>query len=237
MKDKRSELSVFQAYRLYAGGRLLTTFLIFSIGEILVYLFCVSLELGLDSCFDGHSTADVLHDLSSNLSQRGNSDPTQWIFATTLSTSILLLQQIDRSNPGGKFFRTVKGGFSTYRKYRIVVNMMILVSAVICATVAFLLDYFGIIGLKGGIVSSIACVTSVVYSMSVYCIAIRIKNKVFSSVTGILTVVICSCIFGSLPLRGTEVLIPFVILLAIGLVLLPISMRSYFYYYKRVFWD
>lgn len=236
MKNKKNGLTLFQSYRLYSGGGLLSSFLVFAIGEILVYLFCVSLELWLDSCFDGHSTADVLHDLSSNLSQRGNSDPTQWIFATTLSTSILL-QQFDRSNPGGKFFRTVKGGFSTYRKYRFVVNMIILVSAVICATVAFLLDYFGIIGLKGGIVSSIACVTSVVYSTSVYCIAIRIKNKVFSSVTSILTVVICSCIFGSLPLKGTEVMIPFIILLAIGLVLFPISMRSYFSYYKRVFWD
>ena len=236
MKNKKNGLTLFQSYRLYSGGGFLSGFLVFAIGEILVYLFCVSLELGLDSCFDGHSTADVLHDLSSNLSQRGNSDPTQWIFATTLSTSILL-QQFDRSNPGGKFFRTVKGGFSTYRKYRFVVNMIILVSAVICATVAFLLDYFGIIGLKGGIVSSIACVTSVVYSTSVYCIAIRIKNKVFSSVTSILTVVICSGIFGSLPLMGTEVMIPFIILLAIGLVLFPISMRSYFSYYKRVFWD
>ena len=236
MKNKKNGLTLFQSYRLYSGGGFLSSFLVFAIGEILVYLFCVSLELGLDSCFDGHSTADVLHDLSSNLSQRGNSDPTQWIFATTLSTSILL-QQFDRSNPGGKFFRTVKGGFSTYRKYRFVVNMIILVSAVICATVAFLLDYFGIIGLKGGIVSSIACVTSVVYSTSVYCIAIRIKNKVFSSVTSILTVVIFSGIFGSLPLMGTEVMIPFIILLAIGLVLFPISMRSYFSYYKRVFWD
>ena len=77
---------------------------------------------------------------------------------------ILYLRRAFYRAQSGKFFRTVKGGFETYKKYQIVVYMTILSSTVLCATVAFLLDHFGIIALKGGIAFSVACVTSVVYA-------------------------------------------------------------------------
>ena len=237
MKNRKSELSMLQSYRMYAGGRLLTSFLIFSIGEILMYLFCVFFAFIMNAWSDGHSFVDVFNNLASNLSQKDNLDPHSWIFAISLATGIILIRQFDKSNPGGKFFRTVKGGFETYKKYQIVVYMTILSSAVLCATVAFLLDHFGIIALKGGIASSVACVTSVVYALTIFSIANRFKNKISSSAISILTVSFCSGIFGDRTLLERGDVNIFIILLVIGLILLPLSMRLYFSFYKRECWD
>jgi hypothetical protein len=101
----------------------------------------------------------------------------------------------------------------------------------------FLLDHFEIIGMEGGSVTSIALVTSVVFSMVTLCFTSRIKKVVLSGAIGILTFMIFTFLLWGITIVKSDTVLPYVLLLAIGLVLLPIAMRSYFSFYKRVYWD
>ena len=238
MKDKRSELSVFQAYRLYTGESPLKSVLILIFLEIFCYGALSYLTRWMDFFSDELSSDSAIEEAFMSLSQRDGSHHFSWMDGIVVGIGLVLItQRFDRSNPGGKFFRTVKGGFETFKKYRIIVHLSILVSVAVCAICMLLLDHFEIIGMEGGIVISIAFVTSVVFSMVILCFTSRIKKVVLSGAIGILTFMIFTFFLWVITIIKSDTVLPYVLLLAVGLALLPISMRSYFYFYKRVYWD
>lgn len=237
MKDKKNELSVFQAYRLYTGDGLLENIFILSVAEMLLYIFLSCMNRFTYFSLSEHSFFDTLKIVFANLSRRDESDLFSCMIGLTIAVGVKLIQRYDKSTPGGKFFHTVKGGFNTFRKYRVGFFLSILIPVILCATEVFLFDRFEIIGMDGGIVYSICIVTAVVFALIAYCFISRIKNKISSAVIGFLTFIFCVGLFGTLAMLKVESLILYIILLAIGLVLLPIAMRSYFSFYKRVYWD
>jgi len=238
MKDKRSELSMLQAYRLYTGESPLKSVLILVFMEIICYGALSYLTRWMDFFSDDLSSAGAFKEAFMSLSQRDGSHPFSWMNGIVVGIGLVLMTlRFDRSNPGGKFFRTVKGGFETLKKYCIIVHLTFFVSTLVCAIAMFLLDHFEIIGMEGGIVISIAFVTSVVFSMVILCFTSRIKKVVLSGAIGILAVMIFNFLLWVITIIKSDTVLPYVLLLAIGLVLLPISMRSYFYFYKRVYWD
>lgn len=238
MKDKRSELSMLQAYRLYTGESPLKSVLVYNFLMIICYGGLSYLTRLMDFFSDELSSDSAIEEAFMSLSQRDGSHPFSWMNGIVVGVGLMLItQRFDRSNPGGKFFRTVKGGFETFKKYRIIVHLTFLVSISVCAIAMFLLDHFEIIGMEGGIVTSIALVTSVVFSMVTLCFTSRIKKVVLSGAIGILTFMIFTFLLWGITIIRSDTVLPYVLLLAIGLILLPISMRSYFSFYKRVYWD
>ena len=238
MKNKKSELSMLQAYKLYTGESPMRRVLILLFTEIICYGALSYLTRWMDFFSDELSSDSAIEEAFMSLSQRDGSHPFSWMNGIVVGIGLVLItQRFDRSNPGGKFFRTVKGGFETFKKYRIIVHLTFLVSIAVCAIAMFLLDHFEIIGMEGGIVTSIALVTSVVFSMVILCFTSRIKKVVLSGAIGILTFMIFTFFLWGITIIKSDTVLPYVLLLAIGLVLLPISMRSYFYFYKRVYWD
>ena len=237
MKDKRSELSVFQAYRLYTGDGLLENIFMFSASEMLLYFVLSCSNRFAFFSLSEQSFFDTLKIVFANLSRRDESDLFSCMIGLVVGIGVLLIQRYDKSTPGGKFFHTVKGGFDTFKKYRVGVFLSILIPVILCATEVFLFDRFEIIGMDGGIVYSICIVTAVVFALIAYCFISRIKNKISSAVIGFLTIIICVLFFGVLVMIEAETLVPYIIIFAIGIVLLLISMRSYFSFYKRVYWD
>ena len=237
MKDKKNELSVFQAYRLYTGDGLLENIFMFSVSEMLLYFVLSCSNRFAFFSLSEQSFFDTLKIVFANLSRRDESDLFSCMIGLVVGIGVLLIQRYDKSTPGGKFFHTVKGGFDTFKKYRVGVFLSILIPVILCATEVFLFDRFEIIGMDGGIVYSICIVTAVVFALIAYCFFSRIKNKISSAVIGFLTIIICVLFFGVLVMIEAETLVPYIIIFAIGIVLLLISMRSYFSFYKRVYWD
>ena len=237
MRDKRRQPTLSEACRLYTGSSLLKNIVVYSVLEMMAYIFLSYFHRCM-LCFSGElSFVDSLKVAAANLSQRDGSSPIMWMSAVAISTEALLIPQYDRSAPGGKLFRTVKGGFETFKRYRIGVYLSFLAAVTVCATGVFLLDHFKIIGVTGGISYSINCLTSIVLTLIVFCFVNRFKNVIPSIVISTLMILVCTLSFGVLTDLNKETVLPFVILLAVGLAILPIAMSSYFAFYKRKYWD
>jgi hypothetical protein len=159
------------------------------------------------------------------------------VFAPAIINVIILLSQYNKDKPGGKLFRTVKGGFDTFVSYRTGAYISMLLSIIIYGGVMLLFALFGLIGLHGGVSAVIAVVVSSMAAMGVVTFMLLIKNE---AVLGITSVLVMFAVTGSctvlLPML-TDSLLPHLYIGILGAALIAVSTKAYFSHYKKHIWN
>ncbi len=229
---RESKLTVSQALKLYTGTGLVETILVLAAFELAFYIgasVCMTLMIMLG---EGISYFEAVR----NISETPAGDCIM-AFAPSVINCIVLLSQYSKDKPGGKQFRTVKGGFETFVSYRTGAYISMIFSMIIYGGVVLVLSLFGVLGLHGGVSAAIAAVVSVITAMGVVTFFLLIEDE---RVCALVSVVAALSITGSctalLPML-TDSLIPHLIIGIIGAVLASVSTSMYFSHYRQKRWN
>ena len=142
---KRNSLTLSQAHKLYTGNSIGKASLILSLFAVLGYSASL-LFIFLMSWLSKGDPAEARLELSGTVIVN--------IFLALDSGIILMITGLinyDKQYPGGKFFRSVNGGFDTYRKMKhaaLITRITALFSVMLLGALA---DILGIMKLKNGI--------------------------------------------------------------------------------------
>ncbi len=229
---RESKLTVSQAMKLYTGTGLAETILGLAAYDLIFYIsasVCMTLMIMLG---EGISYPEAVR----NISETPAGDCIM-VFAPAIINVIILLSQYNKDKPGGKLFRTVKGGFDTFVSYRTGAYISMLLSIIIYGGVMLLFALFGLIGLHGGVSAVIAVVVSSMAAMGVVTFMLLIKNE---AVLGITSVLVMFAVTGSctvlLPML-TDSLLPHLYIGILGAALIAVSTKAYFSHYKKHIWN
>lgn len=230
MEKTKSSLTMSQALKLYNGASLPVLTLQFSGAMIVFYLVSIAfftLLLGLDKGFaEAHKA--ISEEIVSNVYMG--------IIAGS-STAILSALTYEKRLPGGKFFRSVKGGFATYRKMRIAFQLSIvtgicLYAGVICALNAIIPI------MKHGTPTCISVALFLLLGTGIVNLINLIKNDLARSVSNILLLFACG-LTGVLTVFVGEGQLGIVHIVAaiLAVVLMPISHTLMLASYRKHRWD
>ena len=137
---RESKLTVSQAMKLYTGTGLAETILGLAAYDLIFYIgasVCMTLLVMFG---EGISYPEAVR----NISETPAGDCIM-VFAPAIINVIILLSQYNKDKPGGKLFRTVKGGFDTFVSYRTGAYISMLLSIIIYGGVMLLFALFGLI--------------------------------------------------------------------------------------------
>lgn len=109
---KSNSLTLSQAHKIYTGNSMGLYTLKLSVGGVLMYLATL-LTMVLLPALDGGNITTVWSDY--NVSAITNTFLTMDAGIVLMITGLI---HYDKQLPGGKYFRTVNGGFDTYRKMK-----------------------------------------------------------------------------------------------------------------------
>lgn len=229
---RESKLTVSQALKLYTGTGLLGTIIGLAVYELAFFIsasVCMTLIIMLS---EGISYPEAVQ----NVSETPAIDCIM-AFAPALINVIVLLSQYGKNKPGGKLFRTVKGGFETFVSYRTGAYTSMIFSMIIYGGVVLVLALVGVLGLHGGVSAVIATIVSSIAAMGIVTFMLPIKNDAvlgFASVVATCAITaVCTPLLPAL----TDSLIPHLIIGIIGAVLVAVSTRVYFRHYRMTHWD
>lgn len=186
MKKNKTSLTISQALKIYNGSSLPTLTLQFSCVMAVLYIATIAfftLLIGAGNSFAAAREEVIESHISS-------------IFLTMvggIAVSITSVLTYEKKLPGGKFFRSVKGGFDTYKKMR---------AALVLSTIIGICLYTGII-----------CVLNAVIPIMIHGTATCISVAVFQ-VLGVGIVNLVNAIKNDL----ARVLLNLILLLALSLV-------------------
>lgn len=232
MQENKSPLTVSQALNLYTGTGLPGTILGLAAYEVLFYLgafVCMTLMIMLG---EGISFPEAV----SNIAETPAGDCVM-VFAPGLINCIVLLQQFNRDQPGGKLFRTVKGGFGTFVNYRTGAYISELLSMLLFGSAVLLLDIAGIAKIHGGLSAVIALVVSNIAAIGVVTFILPAKNEFVLGAGSVITMFAitgsCTMLLPAL----SDSLIPHLITGIAGAVLVAVSSKVYFAHYRNNRWD
>ena len=232
MQENKSPLTISQALKLYTGTGLGGTVLGLAAYEVLFYIGAfVSMTLMI-MLGEGISYPEAVR----NIAETPAGDCVM-VFAPGIINCIVLLSQYTKDKHGGKFFRTVKGGFGTFVRYRTGVYNSELLSMLLFGTAALLLDIAGIAKIHGGLSAVIALVVSNIAAAGIVTFMLPAKNEL---VLGAGSVIAMFAITGSctilLPMLSDN-LIPHLVTGIAGAVLAAVSSNVYFAHYRKNRWD
>ena len=229
---RESKLTVSQALKLYTGTGLGGTVLGLTVYELLYYIgasVCMTLMIMLG---EGISYPEAVR----NISETPAGDVIM-VFAPSIINCIVLLSQYGRDKPGGKLFRTVKGGFRTFVSYRTGAYISMFLSTIIYGGAVLVLALVGVLGLHGGVSTVIAVVVSSIAAIGAVTLMLPIKNE---GVLALVSILVTFAVTGSctilLPML-TDSLIPHFIVGIVGALLVAVSTRVYFLHYRKNRWD
>ena len=232
MQENKSPLTISQALKLYTGTGFAGTVLGLAAYEVLFYLgafVCMTLMIMLGE--------GILYpEAVSNIAETPAGDCVM-VFAPTLINIIVLLSQYTKDKPGGKLFRTVKGGFGTFVNYRTGVYICELLSMLLFGAAALLLDITGMAKIHGGLSAVIALVVSNIAAIGVITFILPVKNEFVLGAGSVITMfaITCSCTI-LLPMLSDN-LIPHLVTGIAGAVLVAASSNVYFAHYRKNRWD
>lgn len=150
MENKRSSIPWLKAYELYTGRSFLNNTLKLTLFSIALYMFFI-LFTAFISGIEGEGFKNGI-------------DSTANLFIVNVYGSLFVLMRLwsngAKEDPGGKFFRTVKGGFDTYAKAHTAIICEAAVMIILFFAVAALISKAGILPLMYGIKG---CVSSAVF--------------------------------------------------------------------------
>ena len=229
---KNNSISLSNALRMYLGGGRAPFSPVLFFGSIILYGIMMAFMLLIGMIDNSFDFGETKHEMFSNWIS-------DFIMAMMLGPVIATECSLtyEKRLPGGKFFRTVKGGFETYEQFRkALVMTMVLQSAVYCIF-AGILHAVGLVPLCGGLNT---CIATFVFSLLGIClgnVSVVVRNDFLRGVAGAL-LVIGIIAAGTSLLILTEGKLSFIhyIAAAAAAVLLPVSTKAMLAYYKKNCW-
>lgn len=141
---KRNSLTLSQAHKLYTGNSMGKSALLLSLFAVLGY-FASLLCIFLMSWLSEGNPADAMRELKGSVIIN--------VFLAMDSGIILMITGLinyEKHNPGGKFFRSVNGGFDGYRKMKNAALINRLAALFTVMLLGALADILGITKLRNG---------------------------------------------------------------------------------------
>ena len=235
MRENKSHLTVSQALKFYTGTGLAGTILGLAAYEVIFFAGAYAMMTLVIALSEGISLSNAV----SNIAEAPAGDCVM-AFAPALINCLVLLVPNDRSAPGGKLFRTVKGGFDTFARERVGIYISTVLAALIFCIFAFLLDLIGIAKTQNGLSAVIAVFVSSLMSLGAGTFALLIPGDalrgfasvLISFVTGAGVAIVLNILR---TLNGS--LLPHIIAGIVGAALMIISAKVYLSYYKKNLWN
>ena len=227
MRENKSHLTVSQALKFYTGTGLAGTILGLAAYEVIFFAGAYAMMTLVIALSEGISLSNAV----SNIAEAPAGDCVM-AFAPALINY--------RSAPGGKLFRTVKGGFDTFARERVGIYISTVLAALIFCIFAFLLDLIGIAKTQNGLSAVIAVFVSSLMSLGAGTFALLIPGDalrgfasvLISFVTGAGVAIVLNILR---TLNGS--LLPHIIAGIVGAALMIISAKVYLSYYKKNLWN
>ena len=235
MQENKSPLTVSQALKGYTGSGLTITILVLAAYECIFYAGAYASMALVIALSDGTSFMEAI----ANIAETPAGDCIM-AFAPALINCLILLVPNDRSAPGGKLFRTFKGGFDTYKKSRIGIYVSAALAALIFSLFAMLLDITGLAKVQNSIFAETAVFVSSLAALGAGTLALIIRND---SARGFISVIVCFAVNAGVAialnilttLNGS--ILPHIVVGIIGAVISVIAAKAYLSYYKKNLWD
>ncbi|MBQ8960551.1 MAG: hypothetical protein IJ071_04955 [Ruminococcus sp.] len=232
MNKKSSPVTIPQAMKIYLGTGMMKETLLLSLFPLILLLTMLVgvFIIGL---------LEFRGDFQATASKLTGSSVTSFIYGLILAPvlGIELLLTYDRELPGGKFFRTVRGGFSTFAKFRTGLTLSMIVQTTVYLAVVLLLQITKLMPLKWGVSCIIATFISALLAIGLCGFAVIIKDNAARSITvtlGTFAVIIT----GPLSLYITDGRLTLIHLAAAAAAALLIFLSNKFVlaYYKKYRW-
>ena len=228
MENNRSSLTWHKAYNIYTGR----TFpkMVAQISLILLAMFfCFKLFMLFFEFLDGDDP-DSVHSLWIN-------DMIATIFCGIITT-IRICATYNKDVPGGKFFRTVKGGFDTFKKAHYSMAAESAAVAFIFCAVIGILSAAGFAPLSYGAASCVSIFIFVVLARAAGSFVSMTNNSVLRSVLVIITeYLICAMGIVSLILTDGKLGAVHIAAAAAAVVLTVLSEIAVVRNYRKKHWD
>lgn len=235
MQANKSPLTVSQALKVYTGTGLVGTILGLALYECLFFVGAYAAMALVIALSDGTSFTEAIANIAET--PAGNS---MMAMAPALINCFILLVPYDRNAPGGKLFRTFKGGFYTFIKSRIGIYVSAVLAALFFCVFALILDFVGLAKAQYSIFAETAAFTATLAALGAGTLAQLIRNdalRSFISVIVCFAVTVGGAIGLYIPAGLSGSIIPLVIAGIAGAALLVISVKAYLSYYKKNLWD
>ena len=216
MRNK-SPLTVSQALKVYTGTGLAGTILGLAAYECVFYVGAYAAMALVIALSDGTSFLEA----TANIAETPAADSIM-AFASALINCFILLVPHDRNAPGGKLFRTVRGGFGTFTRSRIGIYISAVLAALIFCVFALVLDLGGIAKLQNSIYAEAAAFILTLAALGAGTLALL-------TVGGVIGLNTLAALNGSA--------LPHIFVGIGGAGLLAIAVKIYLTYYKRNLWD
>lgn len=175
MNKNGSAITMSKALKLYNGrsmGEMMLKTSLFSIGSYAATLLLFVLMGAVSSGGFDAARNDIGESMVSD---------TILVIDTAIINLILSQLTFEKHMPGGKFFRTVNGGFDTYRKASSAVCISRIVNIAVTAATAGLLHISGIMKLKYGMASVITAIIFLVLAIGICNLISMIFNSTLSA--------------------------------------------------------
>ena len=225
MENNRSDITYAEAYRIYNGKGFcenvakisITALGMFLIG---IFLLCfISFMSG--NGFLNPEAADALMPV--------------WCGITAMLRMFLYYE---KDSPGGKYFRTVKGGFDTFVRADIMTAAERILTTLAYLAVVVVLDATGLIKLKYGINS---CISTFIFIMLFVAVSMFLKllgNKALAGVCfSIVLLLTIGVGYAAMSLTDGKIGAPHIAAAAAIAFLMPISLRAVHINYRKKYWD
>ncbi|MCR5431595.1 MAG: hypothetical protein K6E95_03455 [Lachnospiraceae bacterium] len=220
MNKQPNSPNIPDSYMLYSGRSLIHNVLEHASGSLIYFLFIILFERLTGLMADSPSK---------------ESTSFYYIFYPVLVSFMMMQNQFTKEDPGGKLFRTIKGGFATYVRYHIGLNTVVVISAILFSSIAVLLGDLGLISINNGITDFMKISLSCISSLTIFnMIFPRIMNKGVLIALFILSTLIISMIY--FIIIPADKITPYIVICVAEAVLLPLSILSYVRCYKRKYW-
>lgn len=162
------------------------------------------------------------------------------LISQTICFMLYFQKSFERYRPGGKFLRTIKGGFNSYMKAITASTAMAAASSIFLCTAAAVCGKFGIITLSNSGKTCLAMAFILLIYVGIAGFFRNIRNeKVRGFLAGFLYYIM---IVTSIGVGAVEVInkLPFAVyavLAAAAVIIIPLSLIVHLKYYRKKCWD
>lgn len=235
MRENKSPLTVSQALKVYTGTGLAGTILGLAMYECVFFVGAYAAMALVIALSDGTSFTEAI----SNIAETPAGDCMVAI-APALINCLILLVPYDRNAPGGKLFRTFRGGFYTFARSRIGIYASAVLATMLFCVFALVLDLIGLTKVQYSGCAEAAALIATLAALGAGTLALLIPND---AARAFISVIICFAVTagGALALSIFSILkdsiIPYIIAGVGGAALLAVSVKAYLSYYKKNLWD
>ena len=227
MENNRSSVSYPDAYRIYTGRSFASGVMWLSIGAVALFsglMLLMAFLMFMDN---------------------DNTEETDYLFSVTLASiycSMLVVMRMimmfDKVSPGGKYFRTVKGGFDTFAKAQVIFIAEGAVAVMTFCAFLAVLDALGIIEMGNGIGSCITLFITVFLARAIASFS-RLINKPMTRTVITILVFFTVNMIGIMLIETTngKLSAVHIVSAAAAVVLTVISEKAVLSNYRKKHWD